>query len=362
MPSANFRKFLERLYNFFGQRDTSCPRSVGQSVEVPIHRQTKLRPKVGSRVEGPYYRVFSVFSVVSAQRTAVTMSPWWQWSPRAWSWAGAAQDSAQHQPQQWSAASWSWAAAAQDRTLTPRRSSDGPDGAAGPTGAWARYQGGTASAPQTTERHAQPGQGANRAKRVGHPTRLLRNYVRVMWRKVQDEYQDCLKNAEIFDVQSWAEKFLSYQAYLERHGKDHQASSNLGHTPPRTLSVGECSEHSWAATAPTGNSPIQQFTHMIMGELPVGAVAGPRNSPWRMFGTFSSGQCSRWGAWVALKGEGRHRALPGAGGEGLPVDRGGARVAGDRERPQRHALWPRALRALHRLCEDYRPVERRGSQ
>ena len=94
--------------------------------------------------------------------------------------------------------------------------------------------------------------------------RLLRNYVRVMWRKVQDEYQGCLMNKEMFDIQAWAEKFLSYQAYLEHHDDDHKASSNLGHTPPRTLSVGECSEHSWAATAPTGNLPIQQFTHIIL--------------------------------------------------------------------------------------------------
>ena len=187
---------------------------------------------------------------------------WWQWSPRAWSWAGAAQDD---QPQQQSsAASWSWAAA-RARTLTPRRSFDGPAGAAGPTGTWARYQGGRASPPQTTGlQQPEPGQGANRARRVGNARRLLRNYVRVMWRKVQDEYQGCLKNAEIFDIQSWAEKFLSYQAYLERHDEGHKASSNLGHTPPRTLSVGECSEHSWAATAPTGNLPIQQFTHIIL--------------------------------------------------------------------------------------------------
>ena len=185
----------------------------------------------------------------------------WQWSPRAWSWAGAAQD----QQQQQSAAPWSRAAAARAHSHTPRRNFDGPAGAAEPTGTWARYQGGRASPPQTTGlQQPEPGLGAHRARRVGNVRRLLRNYVRVMWRKVQDEYQGCLMNKEMFDIQAWAEKFLSYQAYLEHHHDDHKASSNLGHTPPRTLSVGECSEHSWAATAPTGNLPIQQFTHIIL--------------------------------------------------------------------------------------------------
>ena len=213
---------------------------------------------------------------------------WWQWSPRGWSWAGAAQDSVQDQPQQewqaWSAASWSWAAAAQDQTeesaasprrsfggpagasaASPRRSFGGPAGAAGPTGAWAHYRGGTARAPRTL-RDGEPGQGATRARRVGNPRRLLRNYVRVMWRKVQEEYKGCLEKAEIFDVQSWAEKFLTYEAYLERHGQGHKASSNLGHTPPQRMILEHCPLENvpnipglqllQPAIHPSSNSPI----------------------------------------------------------------------------------------------------------
>ena len=65
------------------------------------------------------------------------------------------------------------------------------------------------------------GQGRNRhVRHSGTPKArraLVRNYVRAIWRKLCQNYEDSLLQRDIFDVQAWAETTLTFEAYKQNN-------------------------------------------------------------------------------------------------------------------------------------------------